>query len=358
MIRWIAKLSVFALLLVALPVESQGDLLGRINDLRASVGLAGYSINGALAAAAQDQAQWMATTGEVSHTRADGSGPRSRAAAAGYGSQWVSENIYMGPIANSGDAWNFWVNSPIHYAGLTSPNYSEVGIGVASGSAGNAFVLVFGSPTGPEIQIAAPGGGQSSAGDNGGGEVSAPAEPVQPSFVVGLDGVGNIMHEVQPGHTLGEIALIYGYTWEDIPTLMALNGMAEEDETALQIGSVVLVPPASGTYTPTPEPTQPPTETPLPTDTPPPTDTPTPPAPALVPPATFVPPSATALMSDGAVGTPVAALATPPALNAESTPETPTNSSPPIWLLVLLSVQIGVLLFASAEFLRRVAARK
>jgi uncharacterized protein YkwD len=51
--------------------DEAGDLLGRINGLRASLGRAGYSVNGALTAAAQSQAQWIVETGIVSHTRPD-----------------------------------------------------------------------------------------------------------------------------------------------------------------------------------------------------------------------------------------------------------------------------------------------
>lgn len=341
--------TIILFLLTTLSNAQGGDLLGRINSLRSSLGLAPYTSNGALAAAAQDQAVWMATTGNVSHVRPDGSSPRGRAAAAGYPSQWVSENIYMGSIATADDAWNFWINSAIHYAGLTSPNYSEVGVGIASGEAGNAFVLVFGSPTGPSVQIST-SQGTSSSGSSG-GESAAAAEPVQPSYVVGLDAVGNIMHEVQPGDTLGQIALIYGYSWDDIPMMLTLNGLSEADQTTLEIGSVILVPPLAGTYTPTPAPTEPPTETPEPTAT----FTETPQEEALAPPATFVALSPTWTITPTLLPpvTQVASIATQPAIAAQSTPENETQSGPPAWLLVALSVQVGVLLFASAEFIRR-----
>jgi hypothetical protein len=158
-------LSIFLLLALAGALKAQdavGDLLGRINTLRASLGLPAYALNAALSAAAQSQAQWMIDTGEVSHTRPDGSSPRSRAAAAGYGSNWVSENIYMGGLASVDAAWNFWVNSPIHYAGLTNPNYADIGIGTAGGAGGHSFVLVFGNPGGlvprpPQIRGTTPG---------------------------------------------------------------------------------------------------------------------------------------------------------------------------------------------------------
>ena len=239
-------LALLALMIIVLsaPVQAQdarGDLLGRINGLRSSLGLAPYSLNGALDAAAANHAQWMSSTGQVSHVQYDGSSPRDRARVAGYGSNWVSENIYMGSMASADSAWNFWVNSGIHYAGLTNPNYSEVGIGVVSGGSGTAFVLVFGSPAPLRAVSVNP---SSSAGSN------AAAAP--PSFVVGVDANGNIMHEIQPADTLGDIALIYGYTWDDLPYMLELNSLTWDDIRVLKIGSVLLVPPYEGTFTPTP----------------------------------------------------------------------------------------------------------
>jgi hypothetical protein len=245
------------LMIGVLPAHAQdavSDLLGRINGLRASLGLPGYTLNGSLSAAALNQAQWMAITGQISHTQPDGSTPSSRAAAAGYSGRWVSENIYAGSSAGIGDAWNFWLNSPIHYRGMTNPNYQEIGIASASSSWGRAYVLVFGSPGGSEAYIP-----PSSAG--GGSAASGP-----PPYVVGLDGNGNIMHEVQPDQTIGDILLIYGYTWSDMPYFLTLNTKTQADIRSLQIGEIVLIPPQAGTYTPTAPPANWPTNTPEPQD--------------------------------------------------------------------------------------------
>jgi hypothetical protein len=229
-------LLLFVLLLPVFTVQAQDDLLGRINGLRSSLGLPGYTINGALSAAAQNQASWMAATGSISHTQPDGSGPRSRAINAGYVSTDVSENIYGGTNATTATAWNFWINSAIHYRGLTNTRYKEVGIGVASTDWGTAFVLVFGNPGGPEYVPPSAGGS---------GASSAP-----PSYVLGVDENGFILHEIQPDDTLGDIALIYGYTWDDLPYMKQINGI--EDHFSLEVGTVFLVPPHAGTYTPTP----------------------------------------------------------------------------------------------------------
>ncbi|PJF21793.1 MAG: hypothetical protein CUN56_09255 [Phototrophicales bacterium] len=233
---------------VILPVEGQdvaNELLGRINGLRASLGLHPYTLNGALTAAAQNQANWMVETGQISHTQANGSTPRTRAQAAGYASSWVSENIYMGNYATVDAAWQFWLNSPIHYQGITSDHYYDIGIASATGNGRTAFVLVFGNPS-TSVRVAPPITVPQSDPYNylgNGSTADVNAVPPPPSFIVGVDENGNIMHEVQPGDTLGDILLIYGYTWDDIQRIRDLNGFTEEEGRNLAIGQIVLIPP-------------------------------------------------------------------------------------------------------------------
>ncbi len=341
--RLIALLTL--IIIYGLPVSAQGNasqLLAQINDLRVSVGLSGYTTNSALTAAANNHAAWMVNTGKVSHTQDDGSGPRSRAQNAGYSSNFVSENIYMGSRSGINDAWTFWINSPIHYAGLTSPNYNNIGIGTAGGANGFAFVLVFGNSTGSLPRIAS-----SASGGNGSGA------PEIPSFVVGVDAIGNIMHEVQPGDTVGEIALIYGYTWSEIPYMLGINGMEEPDAQYLEIGSVFLVPPQDGTYTPTPAPlTATPTRTTTPT-LPPKTATEARVAIDMVPPATFIMPSQTPTKELIIRAVPTATSTPTPLPAVTSATMPPEDNSLQTLLIVAVIVQVGVIGVATIEFLRR-----
>ncbi len=341
--------------------DATSDLLGRINNLRASKGLPGYALNGSLAAAAQNQAQWMIDNDcAIAHTRPDGSNPRSRARAAGYGTDEVSENIYCGGLASADTAWIFWINSGIHYAGLVNARYKEIGIGSASGAAGTSYVLVFGNPGGPAY---VPPAQAASSGDS---QSVAPSGP--PSYVVGADEHGNIQHQIQEGDTLGQIALIYGYTWADIPTMLALNGMTEADYRDLEIGEIFLVPPQAGTYTPTPG--EPPTATPPPPPTEVQQTTPEPttaddmgiiPTPTVlsVALAASVPESLVMLVPTATASpaaTEIAMLETPIMTNlAANGVITPSGTSP--WLIIALVVQIGVLLLAGFEFLRRMGRR-
>lgn len=339
--------------------DAASDLLNRVNTLRVSLGLAPYNLNSALASAAQDQAQWMANTGQVSHTRPDGSTPRIRAANYGYNSNWVSENIYMGGLATVDDAWNFWLNSSIHYSGMTNRQYKEIGVGAASGPEGQAFVLVFGNPNST----------QTTATNND----SVVEQPAPPSFVVGVDAFGNIMHEIQPGDTLGDIALIYGYTWEDIPYMLSINNLTEDDARLLEVGSIFLVPPKSGTYTPTPDITGDTTATSdnssiLPMTTPTYTSTP------LSPTRAHIESSDAAIVA--AVAATLTALApqtpslieTPKPLSIISLPTatpliTPTSipnastlpitSGPFPLIIIAIIIQVSIIVLASLEFVRR-----
>jgi hypothetical protein len=153
--------------------------------------------------------------------------------------------------------------------------------------------------------------------------------------------------------------------------MMQLNGLT--DVRDLEIGSIFLVPPKAGTYTPTPD-TRPPTETPVPTDLP----------PTITP---FVLPTATVEI------TPTLAIATadanvaPPGLEvALSVSPSPAPSSEPdqavqvaavatqsevrpvtatiqprgsnTWIMIAVGVQMVVLIGAGIEFLRRTLRKR
>jgi Cysteine-rich secretory protein family len=335
------------------PLQAQdavGDLFGRINALRVQQGLTPYTLHPALTAAAQSHAQWMVDTQQVSHIQDNGSSPASRAA-----------------------AWDFWINSAVHYAGLTSPNFQQIGIATAQGAGGQAFVLVFGVPGGAVVNTTNTAG----TGTTGTND-SAPLAP--PSYVVGVDAVGNIMHELQAGQTLGDVLLTYGYTWDALPALLALNELTDDDIRALDIGAIILVPPQAGTYTPTAlvEVTLAATASAAPGMTATPATgilpTPLPVRPAaeatsengLVMPATFVVPSSTATVvatSTLAPSTtprpamlvstlPIATALTQQPVNVVQIAPTHFNRLP-WWLVGAIAVQVGILGLATIEFLRR-----
>jgi uncharacterized protein YkwD len=208
------------------------DLLMRINLLRQEADLTPYHFNDALMKAAQMQAEWMVQTGEVMHIHPDGSSPAKRADAAGYPNPAsCSENIYMGGIANEDYAWDFWIHSKIHHAGLVSPWHDEIGIGTAhSDEHGQSFVLVFGAsgapwPTRPPITVTIPGG---TAQPVITATAAAPTATIDSTYTT---------YVVQPGDTLFQIALRFGTS---VDKLAAANGITNPDR--IEVGQVLIIP--------------------------------------------------------------------------------------------------------------------
>ena len=314
--------------------DAASFILARANSLRAAQGLPAYSIHPALAAAAGNHARWMAENNRVSHFQFDGTGVRTRAPQAGFPSSWVGENIYLGSSASPNGAWNWWLNSPVHYAGLVSPNYDMIGIGSATAGGRTAYVLVFGNSQG---RLSPAAGSGADAG------VDTPANSPR-SYVLGLDEFGNIKHEVQPGHTIGDIALIYGYTWDDIPAMLALNDLTWDDIRYLQPGEVFLVPPKAGAFTPT---SAAPSATASATAT-------------LTPQATDTPMVSTATPERTTTPRPAlrievapAALATPPASDSRMGRDDERSPARLLPLGAAIFIQLGIIGACSLELLRR-----
>lgn len=88
--------------------------------------------------AAQKHAAWMANTGVMSHTGANGSQPWDRMREAGYNYTFAGENIAAG-FKTVDSVMNGWINSPGHYANMVSVNFKEVGFGVAINKTGTRY---------------------------------------------------------------------------------------------------------------------------------------------------------------------------------------------------------------------------
>lgn len=134
---------------------SEAQLLAGLNAARAqgvSCPGAGYRpvaapllASGAHALAARTQAGYMGGSGRITHTGADGSSARVRAASTGVQAVSVTEIIYMGSGVNPGGAVGWWLNSPVHCAILTDARYTHAGASVVQGSRGTAYVVVLSS---------------------------------------------------------------------------------------------------------------------------------------------------------------------------------------------------------------------
>jgi hypothetical protein len=122
-------------------------MLVRNNNIRRRVGLWPHRMNPALAAAAQDHANYMARTGQFSHYT--NGGPQGRAAKYGFGGG-VRENIATGGGVDT--AFSMWQASGAHYASIVSGT-TDAGFGYAVGPNGATyFVGVYGTGSAGETE--------------------------------------------------------------------------------------------------------------------------------------------------------------------------------------------------------------
>ena len=132
--------------------DARTEMLNLHNQVRNSLGLKAYVASPALHQAAQLQADFLATQareilfglGPRGHIGADGSTPVQRVAATAYignaEESWAFDNTVKG-------AFDWWLGDQFHRPQIVSPNYTEIGIGLAPHpSGGIIFVAVYAMP--------------------------------------------------------------------------------------------------------------------------------------------------------------------------------------------------------------------
>ncbi len=264
--RLFQRVSFLALLLVltAAPLLAQDDadsawLLSQINCLRQSVGVPPLMLNAALIVSANRQSHNLSNDNLTNyHVGLDGSTPTTRAQGAGFTGS-VGENVASGRAVS--DAFTWWMHSPIHYENMTNAHWKEIGIGVGHGPYGTWYTLDFGAMTWQVTGIVSalpcgtfdtPVPNPDEASQSGATNTITLNTPLPPTpLVPGFDEHGYIQHAIQSGETPGIIILKYGYTWDDLPALMALNHMTEAEARRLNVGDIFLIPPREGLTTPT-----------------------------------------------------------------------------------------------------------
>ncbi|MEI7720250.1 MAG: CAP domain-containing protein [bacterium] len=94
--------------------------------------LGGLTANSLLTQAAQEAANDMATRGYFAHVSPDGKNPWYWLGQVGYQYQYAGENLAVN-FDDSQQLVNAWMDSPTHRANLLGANYTETGVGMASG---------------------------------------------------------------------------------------------------------------------------------------------------------------------------------------------------------------------------------
>ena len=103
-----------------------------VNQARASLGLQALAVNSKLSLAADSHSYWQdsALNLGLSHTGCNGSDPFQRMSDAGYSGIYEGEvTLVSYPAASAQKAFNLFKSSPGHWALLTSPDFTQIGVG-------------------------------------------------------------------------------------------------------------------------------------------------------------------------------------------------------------------------------------
>ena len=202
------------------------ELANAVNALRSVYGLAPYNMSSILMGTAQSQADFMASTGQVTHSGPGGSTLTQRLLAAGYPLDgdlslggFRAENIMSGNENMAAEsAVEAWMGDAPHQNTMLSPYLTEIGAGVALAN-GHVYLV---------IDCARPKDASAASTvdtllfENGTsvpvGEVTMP-----PVTLSTPNARGEVVHEVQPGQTLWQLAISYGVKIDDIKRLNGLS---------------------------------------------------------------------------------------------------------------------------------------
>ncbi len=131
----------------------RAGMLERVNAIRKRERLKPLSQDHALDQAAQGHAEDMLARSYFEHRSPEGTTVRERSKAARYYWAVIGENIAEGQTSLD-EVMETWMNSPGHRKNILSPNFTELGVGLALGRGGDGkyravWVQNFGRPRQP-----------------------------------------------------------------------------------------------------------------------------------------------------------------------------------------------------------------
>lgn len=219
-------------------ITTPSDLINVVNGLRISYGLNTLAVHPVLMQTAQGQADYMAATGNVSHTRPGGITYTQQLLILGFP---LSGDLSLGGfraenILSSSGPLN-WTGVPSgwqdadHMNTMLSQNFTHIGAGISQGADGGYYYALdcaASTNTGQMQSSAAAIIGSAPIVSSSGTEVAAGDAAIS-QFMVPITKStarpdGNVIHKVQYGQSLWSIAIDYGTT---IKNIQALNNLGD-----------------------------------------------------------------------------------------------------------------------------------
>jgi len=210
-------------------ITTPGQLIDVVNSLRLSHGLSALTVHSVLMQSSQSQADYMAATGQITHTRPGGITFTQQLLALGFPlagdlslGGFRAENILMDSNVLVWDGVPGAWQDAAHMNTMLSPNFTHIGAGISQGTNGYYYAVDCAATTGSgEMQD-----GTSSiltSAPAGSGQVGV-SQYIIPVMMSTAQPNGDVIHKVQYGQSLWGIAIIYGTT---IKNIQALNNLGD-----------------------------------------------------------------------------------------------------------------------------------
>lgn len=256
-------------------ITSPSQMIEAVNGLRLANGLPALAVHSILMQTAQTQADYMASTGQITHIRPGGMTYTQQLLMLGFPlagdlslGGFRAENILMqtDPLVWTGvpPGWQ----DEAHMNTMLSQNFTYIGAGVSQAADGYYYAVDCAAVTGSGQMQGDAAAILTSVPETSGGDSSGISQFMIPVAKSTARPDGDVFHKVQYGQTLWSIAIEYGTT---IKNIQALNDLGQDlviyqGQELLVVKQATQPPPAMPTIVsptrPAPALTQPPTTTP------------------------------------------------------------------------------------------------
>lgn len=237
-------------------ITTPSQLINTVNSLRMSYGLLPLTEHSVLMQSAQSQADYMAATGQTTHTRPGGISYTQQLLTLGFP---LSGDLSLGGfraeniLSNSSPlVWDgvppAWQDAD-HMNTMLSQNFTHIGAGISQGTGGYYYAVDCAATTGSGQMQSSASTILTSVPASENGNSAGISQYMVPVVLNTALPSGDVFHKVQYGQSLWSVAIEYGTT---IKNIQALNNLGED--LVVYQGQELLVKKAATQPVPTPLP--------------------------------------------------------------------------------------------------------